>query len=62
VSGHLAPADPPTPAGLARAIAQCLQDPVHYAVLRSGARQMATRFTMERHLPALIGVLERVKG
>jgi glycosyltransferase involved in cell wall biosynthesis len=57
VTGHLAPADPPTPQGLARAIVQCLEDPAHYAALRNGAREMATRFTMERHLPALMARL-----
>jgi len=62
VTGHLAPIDPPTAAGLARAIVQCLQDPAHYAALRNGARQMAARFTMARHLPALIAALERAKA
>lgn len=57
VTGHLAPADPPTPQGLAHAIVQCLEDPAHYAALRNGARQMATRFTMEHHLPALMARL-----
>jgi glycosyltransferase involved in cell wall biosynthesis len=58
ISGHLAPADPPTPAGLADAIVRCLRDPYHYATLRSSARHMAERFTMARHLPALIATLE----
>jgi glycosyltransferase involved in cell wall biosynthesis len=60
VSGHLAPGDPPTPEGLATAIIRCLEDPAHYAMLKSGARAMAERFTMERHLPQLLAVLERV--
>ena len=60
VTGHLAPADPPTPAGLARAIAKCLADPAHHNELRTGARRMADRFTMERHLPALVESLERI--
>jgi len=59
VTGHLAPGDPPTPAGLARAIVRCLEDPSHYAALRKGAREMADTFTMERHLPELIKVLAR---
>jgi glycosyltransferase involved in cell wall biosynthesis len=59
VTGHLAPADPPTSTGLARAIAQCLEDPQHYADLRQGARQMAGTFTMARHLPQLVRALER---
>jgi glycosyltransferase involved in cell wall biosynthesis len=62
VNGHLAPADPPTSTGLAGAIVACLGNPVHYAALRQGAREMATRFTMERHLPRLIETLERVAG
>lgn len=59
VSGHLAPADPPTAEGLAQAIRRCLEDPHHYIALREGARQMAKTFTMERHLPQLLAVLER---
>lgn len=59
VSGHLAPADPPTAAGLARAVVRCLEDPLHYTKLRRGARQTAAAFTMERHMPELMAVLER---
>jgi glycosyltransferase involved in cell wall biosynthesis len=59
ISGHLAPGDPPTAAGLARAIARCLEDPHHFAALREGARRMAATFSMERHLPELIRVLDR---
>ena len=59
VTGHLAPSDPPTPEGLARAIVRCLDDPDHHATLRAGAREMATRFTMAQHLPALMDALER---
>ena len=59
VSGHLAPADPPTPAGLARAIVQCLHDPSHHAALRQGARQTADSFTMARHMPPLLTALAR---
>ena len=54
VTGHVAPDDPPTPQGLAAAIIRCLQDPAHHATLRNGARQMSARFTMERHVPALM--------
>jgi glycosyltransferase involved in cell wall biosynthesis len=56
-SGHLAPGNPPTASGLARAIVQCLENPEHYAALRTGAEQMSRMFTMEKHLPELIGVL-----
>ena len=58
VSGHLAPGNPPTSAGLAVAIAACLQDPAHYADLRRGATRSAERFTMQRHMPALMSALE----
>lgn len=60
VTGHLAPADPPTADGLARAIVRCLEDPAHYDVLSRGARKMAEKFTMERHMPALLDVLTTV--
>lgn len=58
-SGHMAPGDPPTPAGLADAIIKCLADPAHYAALRNGARRVAANSTMARHMPALIAALER---
>jgi glycosyltransferase involved in cell wall biosynthesis len=57
ISGHLAPGNPPTPAGLAHAIARCIEDPQHYAALSEGARRMAATFSMERHLPELLKVL-----
>jgi glycosyltransferase involved in cell wall biosynthesis len=60
VNGHLAPAAPPTAAGLADSVVSCLRDPQHYEELSRGARQMAARFTMERHLPDLMRVLENV--
>ena len=50
------------PAFLALATAhheRCLQDPVRYAKLQQGARQTAATFTMERHMPELMAVLER---
>ncbi len=60
VSGQVAPSDPPTPTGLARAIVRCLADPAHYAALRKGATGMGARFTMARHLPTLTEHLARV--
>lgn len=60
VTGHLAPANPPTAAGLARAILRCLADPAHLTALGEGARRMAARFTMERHVAALMAELKRV--
>jgi glycosyltransferase involved in cell wall biosynthesis len=61
VSGHLAAANPPMPSGLAGAIVRCLEDPAHYQALCVGARRMAARFTMDRHLPPLVAALDRVK-
>jgi glycosyltransferase involved in cell wall biosynthesis len=58
VSGHLAPADPPTSAGLARAIIRCLEDPAHYASLRKGAFEVSAQFKMEKHLIELTSVLQ----
>jgi glycosyltransferase involved in cell wall biosynthesis len=60
VNGHLASAIPPSAAALADAVVRCLRDADHYDELSRGARQMAARFTMDRHLPELITVLERV--
>ena len=60
VNGHLAPARPPTAAGLAAAVVRCLRDPQHYAELSRGARRMAAQFTMDRHLPELVNIFERV--
>ena len=62
ISGHLAPARPPTAAGLARAIVRCLEDPAHYASLREGALAMSAQFTMERHLAELSSVLEQASA
>lgn len=60
VSGHLAPGSPPTVAGLADAVVRCLEEPRHYEELSRGARRIAANFTMERHLPEVVRVLERV--
>jgi glycosyltransferase involved in cell wall biosynthesis len=58
ISGHLAPADPPTAEGLARVVVRCLEDPAHYASLRKGALEMSAQFTMEQHLSELASVLQ----
>jgi glycosyltransferase involved in cell wall biosynthesis len=62
VTGHLAPGHPPTAAGLARAIVRCVENADHYAALQAGARTMADRFTMDRHLPVLMRALEQAAG
>lgn len=59
ISGHLASGNPPTPRGLAAAIVRCLEDSDHYMALREGASEIAKRFTMAQHLPALVARLEQ---
>jgi glycosyltransferase involved in cell wall biosynthesis len=56
-SGELAPADPPTAAGLAAAIARALRDPEHFAQLCRGAWVRAGLYTMDRHADDLLAVL-----
>jgi glycosyltransferase involved in cell wall biosynthesis len=59
-SGELAPGNPPTAEGLADAIARALSDPSHYADLRRGAREVASRFTLSAHVSKLEGSLQAV--
>ena len=58
VGGHLAPGDPPTAEGLARAIVKCFSDDEHYLSLCRGAAEMARRFTVQAHVRELVRVLE----
>jgi glycosyltransferase involved in cell wall biosynthesis len=58
-TGESAPADPPTPGGLAAAIVRALRDPAHHQRLREGAWRMAWRYTLESHLDQLGPILER---
>jgi glycosyltransferase involved in cell wall biosynthesis len=60
VNGHLAPGSPPTVAGLTDAVVRCLDDPRHYEDLSRGAHRLSATFTMEKHLPALMRIFERV--
>lgn len=60
VNGHLASGSPPTAAGLADAVVKCLEDPAHCEDLSHGARRVASTFTMDKHLPGLVQILERV--
>ncbi len=59
-SGELAPADPPTPTGLADAIVRALADPKHYQQLREGAWQTAKQFSLDAHIEKLESVMEKV--
>jgi glycosyltransferase involved in cell wall biosynthesis len=52
-NGFLAPGNPPTADGLATAIADCLRDPAVHASLRTGAAELARRFSLENHLKGL---------
>jgi len=58
-SGELAPADPPTPQGLAEAILRGLTDSEHYDRLCRGAWEVASRFTLEAHLDRLEPLLSQ---
>ncbi len=59
-NGFLAPGDPPTSAGLAEAIINCLCDPMKHAQLRKGAVRIAEQFSVKSHLSALTKVFEHV--
>ena len=60
INGHLAPANPPTSKGLAHAIAKSLENENHYATLRAGAIQVASEFSIDKHISALMAVFEQV--
>ena len=62
VNGHLARADPPTVAGLATAIVQCLADSSHYGRLSEGARARAREYSVANHLRELTALFDEVGG
>lgn len=62
VNGHLAPADPPTAAGLAAAIARCLRDPAEHVRLGAGAAVVARTFNIQRHYDALMQIFQSAVG
>ncbi len=61
-SGELAPGDPPTVAGLERAIVRALSDPEHYNRLCRGAWEQAGEFSLPRHITQLESILEAVQS
>jgi len=61
VNGYLASGDPPTAAGLAGAIGNCLKDPNIYRELCAGAVTVASQFNLDHHLEGLYGVFDQVK-
>jgi glycosyltransferase involved in cell wall biosynthesis len=60
INGFLAPANPPSAAGLAAAIAKSVADPVLHQQLRKGARSEARRFRPEHHVERLLEIFTRV--
>jgi glycosyltransferase involved in cell wall biosynthesis len=62
INGHLAAGDPPSAAGLARAIVECVRDPAKLARLGQGARELANRFNLDAHVDALLAIFEGVIG
>ncbi len=61
VGGYVAPGNPPTARGLARAIVECLDDPAAHRRLREGAREGARRFGGEAHMRELMEILVACK-
>jgi glycosyltransferase involved in cell wall biosynthesis len=59
-NGALAPGHPPTADGLADAILRCLSDAQVHEKLREGAFEIAGRFRMDFHLPAVLDVFAEV--
>jgi glycosyltransferase involved in cell wall biosynthesis len=57
VNGFLAPADPPSPRGLAAAVANCLNNPETLTRLRQGAADVAGRYSIAAHLARLEPIL-----
>lgn len=62
INGRLAPGDPPSAAGLAHAIVECVRDPAELARLGNGARERANGFDLDAHVDGLLAIFERVAG
>jgi glycosyltransferase involved in cell wall biosynthesis len=60
INGRLAPGNPPTAAGLAQAVIDCLQNSAAHEQLRRGALEMAQQFNINNHLTALLEVFDKV--
>lgn len=59
-NGHLAPANPTTPSGLARAVVRVFADRRHYLELCEGARCAATHFGLDAHVSSLIELCSEI--
>ncbi len=62
VTGAVAPAEPPSAAGLARAIVSCLDDENRLERLGRAAREHSSRLTPDAHVTGLLALLERVRA
>jgi glycosyltransferase involved in cell wall biosynthesis len=62
VNGRLAPGDPPSAAGLAHAIVECVRDPAELARLKNGALEQARRYGLQAHIDALLAIFASVTG
>jgi glycosyltransferase involved in cell wall biosynthesis len=58
INGYLASGDPPTASGLARAIIECLREPMTYGRLRKGAFEVASRCSRMNHYTQLLRVFQ----
>jgi glycosyltransferase involved in cell wall biosynthesis len=58
INGYLASGDPPTARGLARAIIECLREPMLYGRLRKGALEVANRRSQANHCAQLLRVFQ----
>jgi glycosyltransferase involved in cell wall biosynthesis len=62
VNGRLAPGNPPSAAGLADAIIQCVRDPAELARLKTGSREQARHYSLQAHIDALLAIFANVIG
>ena len=64
VNGRLAPGDPPSAAGLARAIVECVRDPAELARLRNGAREhpYTAPITPKNAIATFCNEMQRFRG
>jgi glycosyltransferase involved in cell wall biosynthesis len=60
INGFLAPANPPSAAGLATVIAKCLADPLLHRRLGEGAQREAMKFSLQRHVVRLLEIFAQV--
>lgn len=59
-NGHLAPGARPSASGLSDAVIAALDDQTHHQRLRSGAAEVATRYTAQLHIARLTNLLGKI--